>query len=88
MLAAVRFRTLASALAFAVALACRQEPDAPAADHAATPATVSTAAAPSDPPAAAPAIPFTKRRRAGFVLELIDFGSRPSPPAWANGMQT
>ena len=31
MLAAVRFRTLAPALALAVALACRQEPDAPAA---------------------------------------------------------
>jgi peroxiredoxin/nitrate/TMAO reductase-like tetraheme cytochrome c subunit len=51
MLAAVRFRTLAPALAFAVALACRQEPDAPAADSAAVPATVSTAAAAAEAPA-------------------------------------
>jgi len=50
MLAAVRFRTLAPALAFAVAIACRQEPDAPAVDPAATPTTAATAAAPSPEP--------------------------------------
>jgi peroxiredoxin len=54
MLAGVRFRTLAPALAFAVAIACRQEPDAPPADAAAAPATTTQAAAAAD---AAPAAP-------------------------------
>lgn len=49
MLAAVRFRTLAPALAFALALACRQEPDAPATEPAAPAATVAAAAAPKEP---------------------------------------
>jgi len=61
MLAAVRFRTLAPALAFAVALACRQEPDAPAADQAAAPATVATAAAPPKSPSATPPKPARPR---------------------------
>ena len=54
MLAAVRFRTLAPALAFAVAIACGQEPDAPAADSAAASASAAKAAAPAETPAAAP----------------------------------
>jgi peroxiredoxin/nitrate/TMAO reductase-like tetraheme cytochrome c subunit len=49
MLRGVRFRTLAPALALAVAIACRQEPDAPAADAAAAPAATAKAAAPADP---------------------------------------
>ncbi len=61
MLAAVRFRTLAPALAFALALACRQEAAAPEADHAAAPATVTTSAAPSDSPSAGPPKPARKR---------------------------
>jgi len=54
MLANVRFRTLAPALALAIALACRQEPDAPAAEPAAAAATVAaaSAAAPAAKPAA------------------------------------
>jgi peroxiredoxin len=57
MLAGVRFRTLAAALAFALAIACRQEPDVPAADAAAAPAATAKAAAPAhaDPAAAKPA---------------------------------
>jgi peroxiredoxin len=54
MLAAVRFRTLAPALAFAVAIACQQEPDAPAADPAASPASAAKAAAPVAAPKPAP----------------------------------
>jgi peroxiredoxin len=55
MLADVRFRTLAPALALAIALACRQEPDAPAVEPSA-PAETVAAAAPSEPaPAAKPA---------------------------------
>jgi peroxiredoxin len=48
MLATVRFRTLAPALALAVALACRQEPAAPAAQPAPPAESVAAAAAPSD----------------------------------------
>ena len=44
----MRFRTFAPALAFFVALACRQEPDAPAAEQAAAAATVAAPAAPSE----------------------------------------
>jgi peroxiredoxin len=56
MLADVRFRTFAPALALAVALACRQEPEAPAVEPSADSATVAAAAAPSEPaPAAKPA---------------------------------
>ena len=43
----MRFRNFAPALAFLVALACRAEPDAPAAKPAAPAATVAAAAAPS-----------------------------------------
>jgi peroxiredoxin len=67
MLAAVRFRTLAPALAFAVAIACRQEPDAPAADPAAAPPAVAKTAAPD--PAAKPV--SARRARAP--------GERPLP---------
>ena len=72
MLAAVRFRTLAPALAFAVAIACRQEPDAPAADPAAAAATVATAAAPDAPAAApSPAPPKPARARQERPLPAI-----------------
>ena len=57
----MRFRIFAPALAFTLALACRQEAAAPAADPAAASTTVTTAAAPSDPPGAAPAKPARAR---------------------------
>ena len=61
MLAAVRFRTLAPALALVLAIACRQEPEAPAVAPAASPDAVAKTAATPDAPA--PAKPVAKRTR-------------------------
>jgi peroxiredoxin len=67
----VRFRTLAPALAFAVAIACRQEPEAPAPDPGA--ADVTRTAAAADPPAPVRKPPPAKHARSPHEKPLPAF---------------